>query len=409
VLLAPSRENLLMSSVLIQLTGGAGLLRRADGAVFISHDVGECRGQPLHGRDDYRPVQTWLDEARSVVAGLLPPGAVAAQVIDGRGTRVTATTGDGVYGAIIEQPNDGRGPIVCCRDQSGAPVPRPLPADWTRIAVTDAEEPCPACGAIDYDEVLPTDGSRGGQGGHGHDGPLRPCRIVVCRRCGHEEGAGSGLIRFRAPDDEDAGAKAARVARHRAEARVRNWHADRVTLRGVSFPIYAAESWPARINGSGSSGGNLTKITIGHHREETDDPFRRPHLTVTTATDEHRNSMLHHAQHALEMWVHDDHNPPRTDGLSDAATKLWFAARRRERYAASLAATQAEKLIAIDGTPQPFLTLSAAGGRWVAVRRHEDLTITVAGRAVDLGTIRLEPVSDPAARLLGPEPEEPAG
>ncbi|MGO9754927.1 MAG: hypothetical protein ACLP8S_29065 [Solirubrobacteraceae bacterium] len=396
-----------MPTVLIQLPEGQGVIQRDDGTIVITHEINDDHGQPLRGRDDYRPLQTGLDEARSIVAGLLPPRAVSAEIIDDRGTRVAATTGNGVYATILQQPNDGRGPIVCSRDENGAPVPRPLPADWTRTHVTDAEEPCPACGAIDYDEVLPTDGSRGGRGGHGHDGPLEPCRIVVCRRCGHEEGAGTSLFAYISPDDEDETAKAARIARHRAEARVQKWYSDTMTLRGVTFPIYATETWLARITGSGSSGNDLTKITIGHYAEETDDPFRRPDLTVTTAINQRHNSELRRTQRALEAWVHDDHNRPLPDGLSDAATMLWFAARRRDRHAAALEATPAEQLITIDGTPQPFLTLSTPTGRWVAVRRHDNLTITIAARDIEPATLTLEPIPDPAARLLGPEPPDP--
>jgi hypothetical protein len=54
----------------------------------------------------------------------------------------------------------------------------------------------------------------------------------------------------------------------------------------------------------------------------------------------------------------------------------------------------------------PFLTLSAASGRWVAVRRHDDLTVTVAAYDLDPAAITLELIPDPAARLLGPEPDD---
>jgi hypothetical protein len=347
-----------MPTVLIELPGGAGVVRRDDGEIVITQDVSDDRGQPLRGRDDYRPVQTWLDDVRSIVAGLLPPDAVSAEVIEDRGTRLTAAAGGGVYAAIVEQPNDGHEPVVCCRDESGTPVPRPLPANWTRTAVLDAEEPCPACGAIAYEEVLPTDGSRGGRGGHGQDGPLEPCRIVVCRKCGHEEGAGSSLMRFTSPDDEDEAARAARVARHRAEARVHKWYSDRLTLRGVTFPIYAAETWPASINGSGSSGDHLTELTIGQHAEEDNDPFSAPDLSITTSIRDAHNTDLRRARRALEMWVHDEHDHAPSDGLSDAATTLWFATRRRDRRAAALGAVQTEQLITIDGAAQPFLELS---------------------------------------------------
>jgi hypothetical protein len=395
-----------MPTVVIQLPGGAGVVRRDDGEIVITHNVGDDRGQPLLGSDDFRPVQMGLDRARTVVAGLLPPGAVSAEVVEDRGARIAAVVGDEVYAAVLDQPIDGREPVVCCRDESGAPVPRPLPADWTRTAVPDAEEPCPACGVIAYDEVLPRDDSRGGRGGHGHDGPLEPCRIVVCRACGHEEGAGSSLMRFTSPDGEDDAAKAARIARHRAEARVQKWYRDTMTLRGVTFPIYAAETWPARITGSGSSGDNLIRLTVGHDAEETDDPFTVPELTVTTAIDEFHDDVLAHARQALEMWVHDDHSRPRSDGLSDAATTLWFAARRRDRRGAAMGAIQTELMMTIDGTPQRFLRLSTPTGRWVAVRRHDDLIITIAARDIDPTALTLEPIADPAARLLGPEPEE---
>jgi hypothetical protein len=201
---------------------GAGVVCRDDGGIVITQDVSDDQGQPLRGRDDYRPTQTWLDDARSIVAGRLPSGAVSAEVVDDRGARVAAAVGGGVYAAIREQPNDGHEAVVCCRDASGTPVPRPLPADWTRTAVPDAEERCPACGAVAYDEVVPTDDSRGGQGGHGHDGPMTPCRIVVCRQCGHEEGAGSSLMLLRSLGDEDEATKAARLARHRAKARAQS-------------------------------------------------------------------------------------------------------------------------------------------------------------------------------------------
>ena len=132
-----------MPTVLIELPGGAGVVCRDDGEIVITQDVSDDRGQRLHGRDDYRPVQTWLDDVRSIVAGRLPPRAVCAEVVDDRGTRVAATVGGGVYAAILEQPNGGHEAVVCCRDRSGAPVPRPLPAEWARTAVLDAEEPAP--------------------------------------------------------------------------------------------------------------------------------------------------------------------------------------------------------------------------------------------------------------------------
>jgi hypothetical protein len=406
-------------TVLIQLSGGAGVVRRDDGEIVITQDVGEGRGQPLCGRDDYRPVRIGLDEVRSIVAGLLPRGAVSVEVLDDRGARVAAQVGGGVYAAILEQPNDHHKPAVCCRDRSGAPVPRPLPAGWTRSAVTDAEEPCPACGAVAYDEVLPTDGSRGGRGGHGHDGPLQPNPITVCRVCGHEEGAGRSITRFGSTDDEPEDEKSAaeRAARRLADQRIQKWYVDKLTLRGVAFPIYSAENWHVQIgDGFGTlaklggpskrTGAEVSHLTIDHFTSDADRLTDVPRLKVMTSVDRSQfgDTELEIARWVLAIWQHDSGTP--WPEVSDAALKVWLAARDRGRRAAVHTSTQTETLITIDGSPGPFLTLTPPSGRWVAVRRHDDLTITIAGRDLDPTTLTLEPVPDPAARLLGPEPDE---
>jgi hypothetical protein len=50
--------------------------------------------------------------------------------------------------------------------------------------------------------------------------------------------------------------------------------------------------------------------------------------------------------------------------------------------------------------------LSGPGGRWVAVADHADLMIAVVGQDAELASLRLEPIADPAAHLLGPEPPD---
>jgi NADPH:quinone reductase-like Zn-dependent oxidoreductase len=39
--------------------------------------------------------------------------------------------------------------------------------------------------------------------------------------------------------------------------------------------------------------------------------------------------------------------------------------------------------------------------------RHHDVTVTIAAREIDPASLIIEPIADPAARLLGPEPAEP--
>lgn len=403
-------QNGLVPTVLIELPGGAGVVRREDGEIVATHDVSDDSGQSLRRGDSYRPVKTWLDGERSLVAGVLAPGAVSAEVLDGRGVRVAASVGGGAYAAIIAQLVDGDDPVVCCRDAAGNPVRRPLPDIYPSAPVADANEPCPACGALDWEECVPSPSEswRGGTPGPG--GTTIPSPIVVCRRCGHEEQERE-LQRLSCPGDEDEDARAARIARTRAEQRVGQWYRNRITLLGLAVPIYAAEGWPAQINGSGWSGADLTQLTIAHtDTDDADLADERPPIEITTSTEEPFAGELALARASLEQCIHEEivtEHPLAPDLSSDAAITLWFGEIDRRRRAAALTAARSETKITIDGTPASFLMLSSPSGRWVAVRRHQDLTVTIAARDLDPATLTVEPIPDPAARLLGPEPEEP--
>jgi hypothetical protein len=399
-------QNELVPTVLIELPGGEGVVHREDGEIVVTHDVSDDRGQALRRGDSYRPVKTWLDGECSLVGGVLPPGAVSAEVVDGRGVRVAATVGGGAYAAIIEQLVDGDDPVVCCRDAAGDPVRRPPPDIYPSAPVTDAHELCPACGALDWEECVPSESWRGGRPGPG--GTTIPSPIVVCRRCGHEEQEGA-LMRLSSPEDEDEDARAARIARARADQRVQQWYRNKITLLGPTFPIYAAEGWPAQINGSGWSGADLTQLTIAHtDTEDANLADERPRIEITTSTEEPFEGELALARATLEQCIHEEImiEHPHAPDLSDAAITLWFREIDRRRRAAALAAARSETKITIDGAPASFLMLSKPSGRWVAVRRHQDLTVTIAARHLDPTRLTIEPIPDPAARLLGPEPKE---
>jgi hypothetical protein len=282
------------------------------------------------------------------------------------------------------------------------PVRRPLPGGYPCAPVDDAEEPCPACGAVDYEECVPTENWRGGRAGP--DGTtISPSPIVVCRVCGHEEHEGS-IMRPSSPDDEDQAARSERIARWRAQ----RWYENKLTLRAVTFPIYAAEGWPAQIKGSGSHDDELAELTIAHTDAEDADPLDgQPRIEVTTSIGDSYHNELTVARRKLEQWIQDEIDRPRPPDLSDAAITLWFRAVDRRRRVAALAATRSEAQVTIDGAEEPFLALTTPGGRRVAVRRRHDLTVTIATRDLDPATITIEPISDPATRLLGPEPEDP--
>jgi hypothetical protein len=400
-LLPPVRRGR-FSTVLIELPGGEGVVRRGDSVVVVTQDVHADRGLPLRADDIYRPVKAWLPDDRSLVGGILPPGAVGAEVVDDRGKRVAAGVGGGAYAVVLEQPNDGHEPVVCCRDATGSAVRRPLPADYLSTPVEDGDVPCPACGAIDYEGCVPTEHWRGGR--PSRDGTESPDPVVVCRRCGHEVREGTFFaVGAASEDDED---EAARVREH---ARVGRWYSETMLVRALTFPVYAAVGWPAVIGGSGSHGDRLTSVTIGHHDMPDADPYagERPRFEITTSReDSPANDELRQARWTLHSWLQNDDDDARSSwpDASHAAVTLWLAVRDRTARGKVLAAVHSEQLISIDGTPAPFLTLTAATGHWVAVRRHNDLVIAIAASDLDSTLITVEPIPDPAARLLGPRP-----
>ena len=53
-----------MATVLIELPGGEGIVRRDDGEVVLTHDVGLESGQLLQPWDKYQPIRIGLSEER---------------------------------------------------------------------------------------------------------------------------------------------------------------------------------------------------------------------------------------------------------------------------------------------------------------------------------------------------------
>jgi hypothetical protein len=299
-------------------------------------------------------------------------------------------------------------PALGYRDADGEFVHRPMPGEYPHRPVGDAQEPCPVCGAVQYEEYFPTEDWRGGSGTKGTDSFV-PSPLIVCRVCGHQE-RGGGIMRLRPPDrdDEDAVVREARMARIRAEEAAQRWYSDTMTLRAVTFSIYAVEGWPARINGQGSRGDELTHLTIAHEQTLHEARFiARPRIEVTTSVDPCPPDELALARETFASGLQADANPPPAEGLSDAALTLWFRAARRRRVAAAHGAHVARIEIEIDGAREPFVMVGTPTAHWVAVRRHHDVTITIAAREIDPSSLTIEPIANPTARLLGPKPDEP--
>ena len=277
------------------------------------------------------------------------------------------------------------------------------------MRVTDATEPCPSCGAIDWDEYTPHEEWRGGRGSK-VDGTHVANPVVSCRVCGHEEREGTFFAIGSEPDaSEDEAVRAVRVVRALAHQRKQRWLTNALTLRATKFPIYAAEGWPAQLVGTGSQGDELTAILLYHYDRPDADAFAgdRPRLAITTKRDRrHPGDAPAEAREALDHWIRRDASGARWPEASHAAITLWLRARARESRGAALSATRSEPHIMIDGAPTRALMLSGPGGRWVAVAQHADLMIAVAGQDAEPASLRLEPIADPAAHLLGPEPPD---
>ena len=118
-----------MATVLIELPGGEGIVRRDDGEIVLTHDVTLDWGLPLQPHDKYQPIRIGLSDKRMLFGGLLPPGAVSVEAVETTGVRKTGAVGGGTYAVIFEDGEHGE-PALGYRDAAGVFVHRPMPAEY---------------------------------------------------------------------------------------------------------------------------------------------------------------------------------------------------------------------------------------------------------------------------------------
>lgn len=358
--------------------GVAGVIREPDGEAWLTDDV---VGGAATRLEDCRPGTQGTNGERTVLGGLMPTAAVAAQVVDDAGDRREAAAANGAWVIVLDQSPWGHVNPVCFVDAGGVPVAPRLPGDWPRSPVRDAAEQCPACGALAWDEVLPTDASRGESATAG--GEMTPTPIVVCRRCGHEVSGGTSYATFERDDADPAQIeRAVREAEQELRTQMRGALAD------VDFIIYGIDGQDAQVGGWGG-GDRVSEVTVMH---DGGDRSGSAASVRTDADDDGFESDAMLARDALELTLHEADVPAPTG--SGAAVTIWLEARERERRRTAAGAEIRERILPVDGVPRAF-TVAEVNGCWAAVRRHGGLTISVSAHGVSLDTIALRPVADP--------------
>ena len=143
--------------------------------------------------------KVWTGQ-RSAEGGLLPPGAVSADVVYRSGRRHRAACKAGAWVIVLDEPTIGDARPVLFLDADGNIVRQPFPEGWACEARLDYHEPCPACGSRTWDRMRAPDGSAGMRWAGDGDPPDEPPDTVPsvgadweatpwrrCTTCGYSE------------------------------------------------------------------------------------------------------------------------------------------------------------------------------------------------------------------------------
>ena len=193
----------------------AGIVRDGD-LVCLSGYLGESDCTTV--LEGYWSSMEGLTGERSVEGGLLPPGAVGAEVVARSGRRHRAMSATGAWVIVLKEPTIGDIRPVRFLDDNGSTVRRPPPDDWTREPAPDFDEPCPACGNRGWERMRAPDGSGGMRWAGETDPPDDPPDTVpevggdweatpwlACCACGWAESEGAIIVGIVGLDDMSPG------------------------------------------------------------------------------------------------------------------------------------------------------------------------------------------------------------
>jgi hypothetical protein len=340
--------------------GVAAVYREADetwlgaGPAEDEGDVGSLGGMLL----DSGPGRVGIGGGRWAAGGLLPPGASDA-VVEGR----RAVTGHGAWIALVDAPGPHYEFAARYEARDGTIVRPPLPANWAREPVRDADEPCPACGAVTWERVTPTDDSRGTQGPPG--GPMQPSAVVVCTRCGHEVGEGAWY-------GPGSGGRAPwrRWRAVRQRRKLRRHMPEPPALHDVGFPVYALAGAAAEEGGHGWDREGMHSVTMRHDGVEV--TTRALRHAFTEAGEESVRALRSVIEEADPLdWGRGSH-AARALRIHAHARAVAARAARAEPFAAELP---------VDGESVRFAAVRDPAG-WAAVGETNQVRIVIAARRV---------------------------
>jgi hypothetical protein len=315
----------------------AGVVRDEDsGMLLLVASIEGNRGGT--GIDDYSGRVCGLRD-HMLQGGLVPPGATQAIVILPTGEPTPAAVGGGAY--VMIYAGHVRGPLpVRFEDADGAIVRVPQPASWPSEPLDGSAEPCAACGGTEWDRFTAVDGSRGGyEDAYGNE---TPGSVLVCRRCGHEEGEHGFFTAY--PPDEPVDEEAI-AARNTAIDREMNASL-RATLRDITFGVYVVAGREPRVCGWG---GESIAVEHGELRVTTE----REEIVRRRAEERARDELTHVGGGGA--WP----------DLPEAELSLWLNTRKRERTREAQLAELRLHNIAVDGHPVEFAVVTLGDG-WVA-------------------------------------------
>ncbi|MDA0172923.1 YwqG family protein [Solirubrobacter taibaiensis] len=300
---------------------------------------------------------------RFVVSGSKPSEATRVVIIDDRGDEWEATIAGDAWSVTAGETPFAEA-LVRFEDAGGAVVAQPLP-DGERVAVDEADVPCPVCGAAAWVAI----GER-----------------VHCERCGLRVGAGLFFmhlyveedgedveIEFEDDEDEDED-----------EPEDGDWEAhwrreQEQAVASAAFPVYGVPGDEPEVGGVGSGSEGVDTVTLSYGHGEA-------HLHVESRREEPWG-MGDRLRSALADLLREHEHVAR----SDAAERVWSTHAERLARRRAAHAERETRTFTVNGAPEPF-AFAAVDDRWVALREHLGVVITLRARGVDPGSVALAPV-----------------